>query len=285
MIENIHKKKVGLALGGGGARGLAHIGVLKVLQREKVPVDFVAGTSMGGIIGAALAADISLEKMESEALRMRQLGEQVKLVDLQIGGSALLKGARIYQFIGDLIGKELTFDQLNFPFAVVTVDIKTGREVILNKGNVSSAIRATISVPGIFEPVEYENFRLVDGGVLNNVPVDIVKKMGADFVIAIDVLPSFPRNQPGKAPVVQPLKLTPVPQSIHEMMNIMFIMISEMTELRLNCANPDLIIRPVLPYEMGLLMGFDYAKEAIQAGENAGEAMLADICKLADYCS
>jgi NTE family protein len=235
---------------------------------------------MGGIIGAALASKVSLNQMEAEALQIRKLGEQVKLVDLQIGGSALLKGTRIYHFIGDLIGKEISFEDLEIPLAVVAVDVKTGREVVLNKGNVSSAIRATISVPGIFEPVEYGNLRLVDGGVLNNVPVDVAYKMGAESVIAVDVLPSFPRNQPGKIPLVQPLKLTPIPQSMHEMMNIMLIMISEMTELRLKCTNPDIIIRPDLPHKMGLLLGFEFAETAIQAGEKAAENMLPELRKL-----
>jgi NTE family protein len=283
-MSNSNRKKVGLVLGGGGARGLAHIGVLKVLRRENVPIDYIVGTSMGGIIGAALAANVPLEVIEEEALHIHKLSKQIKLVDLQIGGSALLKGTRVYRFIGELIGKDLTFDKLDIPFAVVAVDIKTGREVILNKGNVSSAIRATISVPGVFEPVEYENFRLVDGGVLNNVPVDVAKKMGADYVIAIDVLPSFPQNTPGETPVVRPIKLLPGPQSMYETLNIMLIMISEMTELRLKCTQPDLVIRPDLPHEMGLLLGFEYAETAIQAGEKAAQERLSEICRLAEAC-
>jgi NTE family protein len=139
-------------------------------------------------------------------------------------------------------------------------------------------------VPGVFEPVEYENYRLVDGGVLNNVPVDAAKKMGADYVIAIDVLPSFPQNTPGEEPVVLPIKLLPGPQSMYETLNVMLIMISEMTELRLKCTPSDLVIRPDLPNEMGLLFGFDHAETAIKAGEKAAEEKLLEICKLAEAC-
>ena len=147
--DSLKSMKIGLALGGGGVRGLAHIGVLKVLQREHIPIDFIAGTSMGGIIGALLAAGVSVEDMETEALRVRSRRQTVKLLDLGFSSSGLIKGAGIHRYMSNLLGAELTFDDLLTPLALVAVDIHSGREVILREGKVVDALRATISVPVI----------------------------------------------------------------------------------------------------------------------------------------
>jgi NTE family protein len=262
---------VGLALGGGGARGMAHIGVLKVLAREEVPIDAIAGTSMGGVIGSAFAAGVPIEDIESVALRVRKRIERIKLVDFELTGSALLKGTRVYRFLASMLGEALTFTDLRIPLALVAVEINTGREVVLREGKLVEAIRATMSVPGVFEPVKRGELLLVDGGVLNNVPVDTVRNMGVRFVIAVDVLPHFPQIQPDPPLKVQPPRKSLMPKSVQELMYSYMIMISELTEYRVRACPPDIIIRPALPADVHLFNGFDRAQEIIEGGEVAAQ--------------
>lgn len=270
-------KKVGLVLGGGGARGLAHVGVLKVLQRERIHFDLLAGTSMGGLLGAMVAAGFSLDEIEAEILERARKRELGKLVDLRLSQSGLVKGARIYKLLAGYLGSELTFADLKKPFAVVAVDKLTGRQVVLQEGLVVDAVRATISVPGVFLPLEYKNMLLVDGGVLNNVPTDVARNMGAEFVIAVDVLPNFERNKPGQ-PTVEPMLNSPiVPAFFQALWEIQQIMISSMTELRLKESPPDLLIRPVISSDIDLLIGFERAVEIIESGVKATEAVLPEL--------
>jgi len=166
---------------------------------------------------------------------------------------------------------------MEIPFAVVTADVISGREVVLTSGSVAAALRATISVPAIFEPVAFHEYRLVDGGMLNNVPVDVVRNLGADIVIAVDVLPNFCQNEPGEIPVVRPLKHRFLPNFAQETYNIQLIMISAITEMRMKQAKPEILIRPDLPEDLGLFTGFDKTSEAIAAGEAAAEAVLSQI--------
>ncbi len=271
------RKKVGLVLGGGGARGLAHIGVLKVLMREAVPVDFIAGTSMGGIIGGAFAAGKSIEEIENLANSMTSLRQQIKLVDFKLTGKGLVKGTRLYRLLASMIGEEVTFDQLHIPTAMVAVDIITGREVVLSEGKVVDAIRASMSVPGFFEPVRRGDLLLVDGGVLNNVPVDVACRAGCEITIAVDVLPNYPQNQPGLPPVVGPIVTPLLPQSFQDLSHILMIMLSELTEARLRVCPPSLILRPELPNDVSLLTGFERARMLIEAGQSCAEASLPEV--------
>jgi len=279
MIETDNKKKIGLVLGGGGARGLAHIGVLKVLEREKVPVSVIAGTSMGGLIGATYAAGIPPEEIEKEAHRVRKRKNQVKLLDLGFKGSGFIKGVRVYQYIAGMLGDNLTFDDLKIPLAMVAVDLNTGREVVLKKGKVADAIRATISVPGVFSPFKLEQNRLVDGGISNNVPIDVARNLGAEVVIAVDVLPNFFPNQPGQTPIVEPLQIPYFPYAVQEILHVLMIMISELTEVKVRLFRPDILLRPVLPENMGLF-SFEHPEIAIAAGEAATEQALPNIREL-----
>jgi NTE family protein len=272
--------KIGLVLGGGGARGLAHIGVLKVFEREGIAIDVLAGTSMGGLIGALHAAGMSMQDIEAEALRRGTAKEIFRLLDLNISMRGLLKGSRIYNQLADTLGQELTFQELKIPLAVMAVDLRTGREVMISEGKVVEAIRATISVPGIFQPVEYGPYLLVDGGTLDNVPVEAAHKLGADYVIAVDVLPDFRQNQPGLPPVVQPIKPPRTPLPWHGLWHIELIMISAITSYALQLHAPDLVIRPELPVDMDVLLGFDRPQVAIAAGERAAEEALPSILRL-----
>lgn len=275
------RPRVGLVLGGGGARGLAHIGVLRVLQRENIQVDCVAGTSMGGLVGALYAADVPLTKVETEINRLSRVTEQIRLVDVSITAAGLsVRGRRIYNFMADLLGEDLTFADLRLPLAMVSVDLRTGREVVLQGGSVLDAVRATISVPGVFMPTELGDYRLVDGGVLDNVPVDVAHSLGAERTIAVDVLPSFSRNVPGVEPVELGLQLPFAPLYLNETYHVLMIMIAALTENRLRQFPPDLLIRPQLPSSVTLLSGFNRSADIIAAGEAATEAALPDIRKL-----
>jgi len=271
---------IGLALGGGGARGLAHIGVLKVIQRENIPVHFISGTSMGGIIGSTYAAGIPLEVITGVALQIRKRMEQFRLLDIKLTGRGLIKGTRLYRQLASILGEELTFAELKIPMAMLAVDILTGREVVLREGKVVDAIRATMSVPGVFEPVPRDDLLLVDGGILNNVPVDLLGQAGMQLKIAVDVMPDFPRNRAGQAPVVQAPKTAFLPPAMQEVLNTFLIMISEMTEYRMKVCAPDLVLRPEISNQVSLLTGFELAEEVIAAGEAAAEAALPQIKKL-----
>jgi len=180
------RHSVGLALSGGGARGLAHIGVLKVLEREAIPRDLLAGTSMGGLVATMSAAGMSALDLEREARRMACVRRMVPLIDPTIRQRGILSGQRVAAYLRQHLG-DRTFDDLDIPLALTAVDILSQREVILTRGRLVDAVRATTAIPGLFAPVQHGNRLLVDGGVLNGLPTDVARTMGADVVIAVDV--------------------------------------------------------------------------------------------------
>jgi NTE family protein len=184
-----NRRKIGLALGSGAARGLAHIGVLKVLSANQIPIDFIAGSSIGALIGALYVSGLSIDQMEEVACNVDwKLTAQLFTPTLPYAG--LVEGKRIRHFLGSLIGDK-NFEDAKLPFAVVATDVLTGEEIIIKNGSLIEAVRASISIPGIFTPVVYQNRFLVDGGVVNPVPVDVVRDMGADIVIAVNVMSSL----------------------------------------------------------------------------------------------
>ena len=182
------KPKVGLALGGGAARGLAHIGVLEVFEEENIPIDMIAGTSFGGLVGAfrAQGKDASLMK---EAAEKMNVAKMLSLADLALPKSGLLGGKAVIHLLQKAMGKDVKFDELPTPLALVATDIVTGEEVVIDQGSVLEGVRASISIPGIFTVAKREGRYLVDGGLVNPVPVSVLKKMGADFIIAVNVMP------------------------------------------------------------------------------------------------
>lgn len=179
--------KVGLALGGGYARGLAHIGVLEVLERENIPIDMIAGTSIGALVGALYARQKEAGILKKQALALDWIAV-TSLVDLTIPKSGLIGGKRVTNLLRRFIG-DIRFAELDIPLACVATDIVTGEEVVLNEGSVLEAVRASISIPVIFSVCKQQNRYLVDGGLVNPVPVSVLKKMGADVIIAVDVTP------------------------------------------------------------------------------------------------
>lgn len=171
-----------LILGGGSARGVAHIGVLKVLDKENIPIHKIVGTSMGALVGAAYCVGDTIESMEQKARNFTSN----KLLDPTIPRMGLLAGDKLEKVIKDLLGDK-TFSDCKIPFTAVMTDIQTGEEIIYQKGDLSKVVRASCSWPGIFNPVEIDGRILCDGGIKNSVPTRIAKILGADYIIAVDV--------------------------------------------------------------------------------------------------
>ena len=175
-------RKVTLVLGGGSARGIAHIGVLKILEREKIPVDSVIGTSMGALIGAAYCIGVPIDKMEEHAYRFTMK----KLLDPTMPSMGLLAGEKLETNVKELLDDK-KFEDCKIPLTVVTNDIETGEEVIFQKGNLTKVVRASCSWPGIFNPVRIDGRLLTDGGIKHSVPTKIARDLNADYIIAVDV--------------------------------------------------------------------------------------------------
>ena len=189
LMKHLKKKKVGLVLGSGSAKGLAHIGVIKLLEEMDIKIDVIAGTSIGALIGGIYTTGISIEEIEDIALKI-DLATSVKFFFPTIPKSGLISGLKVKEFLISLIGDK-KIENLKIPFSAVATDIITGHEVIFNEGNLVDAIRASISIPIIFKPVIHNDIILVDGGIANPLPIDVVRKMGAEFIIAVNVMPSL----------------------------------------------------------------------------------------------
>lgn len=174
-------RKIALVLGGGSARGLAHIGVLKVLKRHNIPVDLIVGTSIGALIGAIYALDIPLRDAEERALKITWW----QLTDFVISKIGFLEGRNLERIIRESI-EEKGFEDLKIPLAVVATDIENGEEVVITSGDLCRVIKASCAIPGIFIPVRIDDRLLVDGGLKNPVPTEVARRMGATFIIAVD---------------------------------------------------------------------------------------------------
>lgn len=182
MVET-RKPIVGLALGSGAARGWSHIGVIRALHELDVEIDLVCGTSMGSLVGAFYAAG-TLDELEEWARALRW-NDVVGYMDLSMDGG-LIAGRKLFEFLKHHF-EDKTFDQLNMPYAAVATDMTSGAEVWLREGSVLSAARASSSIPGLFIPIKEDEHWLVDGGLVNPVPVSLCRAMGAEVVIAVDL--------------------------------------------------------------------------------------------------
>lgn len=191
--ETRNRPKTALVLGSGAARGLAHIGVLKALTEHHIPIDIVVGSSMGAMIGGAYAAGLSPEQIEEIACQTNRLKIAQILFPKRLQLDGLLDGKRVQKFLIALLGEQ-KIERLEIPFASVATDIWTGEEIILNSGSLVNAIRASISFPFLFTPMKIDGRYLVDGGVVNPLPVNIAREMGADFIIAVNVMPPIDRH-------------------------------------------------------------------------------------------
>lgn len=191
------ERKVGLALGSGAARGLAHIGVLKVLEKADIRIDYVAGTSAGAAVGALYARGMSAAQVERLVLDRVDWKKLAFLIDLTLPRTGFITGKRLIDQMKKVAGGDLDFADLEIPFACVATDIDSGEEVVFREGSVLEAVRASISIPAVFTVASSEGRYLVDGGLVNPVPVSVVREMGADFIIAVSVLPARFDRRPG----------------------------------------------------------------------------------------
>jgi len=187
------RPRIGLVLGGGGARGLAHIGVLRILQEEGIPIDVITGTSVGALIGGLYAANVPIEKMErlAEDIGWEEITNlSAEAIVKLLTAEKLLSTEKMEKYITLQIGNK-RFDELKIPFACVATDLKTGEKIIFREGLVAPAVRASATIPGVFEPVEYRQRYLVDGGLVDNLPVEVAKMLGAEIIIAVMVSADF----------------------------------------------------------------------------------------------
>jgi len=266
----MNRTVVGLALSGGGARGLAHIGVLKVLECQGVPIDCISGASMGGVVAAAYAAGMTPAMLESLALRMARLRRLLRLIDLRPPRRGLLAGNKLRAFLERFIPAELTFADLRLPLALEAVDLGTGEEVALTEGSVLEASLATSAFPGMLPPVEWHGRSLVDEGVLDNLPIDLVRDLGAERVIAVDVSSaSCPEDdwnpiQSGRRG----------PDFLGLAFDAVGLMVAAQTRARLLADPPDMLVRPTLPHDIGTFSSFTRAAEIIRLGGEAAERAL-----------
>jgi NTE family protein len=182
MSEQKKRPAVGLALGGGSARGFAHIGVIRALQESRIPIDVVSGCSIGAIIGSIFCVGGDLELLLKICMQMKAR----EMMDLVVPRKGMVRGAKFENLI-QLFTKNRDFEEMDVPFACSACDLWEGKTKIFTTGKVYPAVRASMSIPGVFEPKLIDGVMYVDGGVLDNVPVDAAKRLGADVVIGSDV--------------------------------------------------------------------------------------------------
>lgn len=179
------RKKVGLALGSGAARGLAHIGVIKVLKENNIKIDYIAGTSAGAIVGAYYALYENVDELDKK-MKSFTRKDLWKLADFTAPKKGIIKGEKAKAFFEGFYNKKC-FNETKIHLRIIAADLYSGEECVISSGMIVDAVRASISVPGIFTPVELNGKTLVDGGIVNSTPIDTVKEMGAEIVIAVDL--------------------------------------------------------------------------------------------------
>lgn len=249
--------KIGLALGAGASRGLAHIGVLQVLEEYNIRPHYIAGSSIGAVVGALYAAGISPKVMEAIAKNF----DSKHYYDMTVPKYGFIQGKKIEGLI-QLLTQNKTFNELNIPLAITATDLIKCKLVVITEGKVHKAVRASISIPGIFVPVMDGDKVLVDGGVLERVPVKVVKEMGADVVLGVDV--GF-RGEHRKAANILDVFL----QSLEVM---------ELSILSTHIPHGDIMIYPELNNINPMV--FEQADECIQEGRRAALKVIDQIQKL-----
>jgi NTE family protein len=299
------RPRIGLALGSGGARGAAHTGVLKVLEAEGIPISVVAGSSIGSLIGAALAVGISVAEVEQEWLAIGA-SRVLRSFLPTFPRAGLSSGNELKKLLEKLLGDGLIED-LEMPYAAVACDIDTGEAIVLTEGSLVDAVRASTAIPGIYNPVRLGKRVLVDGGLVDPVPIDACRDLGADFVIAVDItpgpVPTTPKGRSVWNRIGDHLKEgLPhpdwIPGSLAELLDSAFrekpdserplpgiysilnqsiaILLQEVLRQKLILSPPDVLIRPDLSLSM---MSYLRAEDGIEEGMRAAEAVLPELRK------
>ncbi len=266
------RPRLGLVLSGGGARGLTHIGVLKELERGHVPIDYLAGTSMGGVVAALYASGMSPFEIEAVALEYVKRRRLLKLVDPSGPRRGVFQGEQLHAFFRQHL-QDLTFADLRIPLVLAAVDLNSGQEVHLQEGNVADALRATASLPGLLAPVERDGQRLVDGALLNNLPTDVGRQMGADVVLAVDVTSDAGRSfwyRLGQKRFI----LGQVGGLVGVLGESMDLVVHRLREIKLQQYPPDFLLRPPIPQDVTVVSGYHHAAELIALGETTVRAIV-----------
>ena len=261
----MRRKKIGLALGSGAARGLAHIGVLEVLGKAGIPIDMIAGTSAGAVVGALYAQGKDSSQIKELALARHKLAH---FVDPSLPKTGFIKGKKIKDLLESFIGGDIKFSDLKVPLACVATDIVTGEEVVIDCGPVLEALRAVISIPAIFTVVKWKGRYLVDGSLVNPVPVSVVKRMGADFIIAVNVIPDVAdrAHRVDKESYKEPNIINIIMQSIY---------IGTYSLVRSSMEEANIVIKPNVAH-IGY-GDFHHAQECILQGELAAQNSIPEI--------
>ncbi|MBI4688526.1 MAG: patatin-like phospholipase family protein [Nitrospirae bacterium] len=246
--------KIAVVLGAGASRGFAHIGVLKILEANKIPIHMVVGTSAGSFVGSLYAYGYDSFQIQKMSFSI----EKGDIVDLTVPDNGFIKGERLEDFINKAL-RNTTIEKLRLPFYAVATDIQSGKEMVFGSGNTGQAVRASCSIPGVFIPVRIKDRMYVDGGVASPVAVDAARKLGADMVIAVDISSD--------------IESTPPQGIIETLLQSIGIMYSKITAAQLLRA--DIVIRP----KVGYIGSSDFSKrhEAVLEGEKAALEALPNI--------
>ncbi len=238
--------KIALVLGAGSSKGFAHIGVLKILESNKIPIHMIVGTSVGSVIGSLYAYGYNAFELQKLSFSI----EKGDIVDLAIPDNGFIKGEKLEEFINKTL-KNTPIGKLKIPFYAVATDIQSGQEVVFGRGNTGQAVRASCSIPGVFRPVKIGDKMYVDGGVVSPVAVDVARRFGADIVIAVDISTQVEQALPGNTV-----------ETILQSLNIMY---SKLASVQVSKA--DVVIKP----KVGHIGSADFSKrhEAILEGEKA----------------
>jgi len=242
----IKPAKIALVLGAGASKGFAHIGVIKILENNKIPVHMIVGTSAGSFVGSFYAYGFNAYQLQKIALEIKKSD----IVDLIFPDNGFIQGLKLESFVNKMLNNTV-IEKLKIPFYAVATDIQTGEEIVFGRGNTGIAVRASCSIPGVFTPVKIGNKFYVDGGVVSPVAVDAAKRLGADVVIAVDISSD---NQ------------SPPPQTtVETLLQSVNIMYSKLAISQL--AKADVVIKP----KVGHIASYDFDKrhEAIFEGERA----------------
>jgi NTE family protein len=248
------KLRIGIALGGGAAKGFAHIGVIKMLEANGLKLEVVSGTSAGSVVGALYASGMDAFEMQQHAVAL----DETRIRDVTLFNGGLVRGQKLQDYVNEMVGNR-AFDKMRKPFAVVSTQLETGERTVFVRGNVGQAVRASCSIPGVFEPVKIGSFRYIDGGVVSPVPVDAARQLGADFVIAVDISTRITGKTPENLLGVVNQSITIMGQKLGEQ----------------EISRADVVIRPKVN-DIGPA-DFDQRARAIVEGEKAALAALPQI--------
>jgi NTE family protein len=245
------KIRIGIALGGGAAKGFAHIGVIKMLEANGIRPEVVSGTSAGSVVGALYASGMDAFEMQQHAVAL----DEARIRDVTLFNGGLIRGQKLQDYVNEMVGRR-PFEKMRMPFAVVSTRLETGDRTVFVRGNVGQAVRASCSIPGVFEPVKIGDYRYVDGGVVSPVPVDAARQLGADFVIAVDISTRTTGETPKNMLGVVNQSITIMGQKLGEQ----------------ELARADIVIRPRVN-DIGPA-AFEQRNHAILQGEKAALAAL-----------